>query len=287
VRAFTQDFPFIQDVKRKAVQQWVNRQAKGGKKAATISRSLSELRGYWSYLTSVEAVPEDSLPLEKLSVPRPSNKDNGGEEVRQPFTAKEVMSLLNAAVEREDSQLADLIRLGMWTGARLEELSALKVKDVNPVYFEVKDAKSAAGRRQIPIHSKLKTTMRRLITVPPSPCVAISAPLGVTYPAPACSEALERNCSCIWAMVLEQAGARIATPNLINSAPAAGSGEVGKSSIYAVGTVPPSITYSVPVMARARAETRKAMRSATSVGFAGRPSGIPPSDFMMICLPPS
>jgi integrase len=171
VRAFTQDFPFIQDVKRKAVQQWVNRQAKGGKKAATISRSLSELRGYWSYLTSVEAVPKDSLPLEKLSVPRPSNKDNGGEEVRQPFTAKEVMSLLNAAVEREDSQLADLIRLGMWTGARLEELSALKVKDVNPVYFEVKDAKSAAGRRQIPIHSKLKTTMRRLIRDSKDGCI--------------------------------------------------------------------------------------------------------------------
>jgi hypothetical protein len=28
------------------------------------------------------------------------------------------------------------------------------------------------------------------------------------------------------------------------------------------------------------------MRSATSRGLAGRPSGMPPSDFMMICLPP-
>jgi len=162
VRAFTQDFPFIQDVKRKAVQGWVNRQAKGGKKAATISRALSELRGYWSYLTSIEAVQEDSLPLEKLSVPRPSSKD-ASEDTRQPFEAMEVVGLLKGAVEREDEQLADLIRLGMWSGARLEELSALKVKDVKPAYFEVKDAKSPAGRRQIPIHSKLRTTMRRLI----------------------------------------------------------------------------------------------------------------------------
>lgn len=34
--------------------------------------------------------------------------------------------------------------------------------------------------------------------------------------------------------------------------------------LQAVGTVPPSITYSVPVMEAARGETRNAMRSATS-----------------------
>jgi hypothetical protein len=59
------------------------------------------------------------------------------------------------------------------------------------------------------------------------------------------------------------------------------------SAIQTVGTVPPSITYSVPVIEAARGETRKAMRSATSIGLAGRPSGMPPRPFMMICLPPS
>ena len=56
---------------------------------------------------------------------------------------------------------------------------------------------------------------------------------------------------------------------------------------YTVGTVPPSMTCSVPLIGPARGETRKATRSATSRGFAGRPSGMPPSEFMMICLPPS
>lgn len=55
----------------------------------------------------------------------------------------------------------------------------------------------------------------------------------------------------------------------------------------AVGTVPPSITYSVPVMAPARGEATNAMRSATSRGLAGRPRGMPPSDRMINCLPPS
>ena len=55
----------------------------------------------------------------------------------------------------------------------------------------------------------------------------------------------------------------------------------------AVGIVPPSTTYSVPVMAAARLDARKAIRSATSAGLAGRPKGMPPREFMMICLPPS
>ena len=59
------------------------------------------------------------------------------------------------------------------------------------------------------------------------------------------------------------------------------------ASTDAVHPVPPSITYSVPVMEPARGEVTNAMRSATSLGLAGRPSGMPPSDRMMICLPPS
>src|SRR2546425_9839712 len=50
-----------------------------------------------------------------------------------------------------------------------------------------------------------------------------------------------------------------------------------QSRPQAVGTVPPSMMYSVPVMEAARGEARKAIRSATSLGLAGRPSGIPPS----------
>jgi hypothetical protein len=62
---------------------------------------------------------------------------------------------------------------------------------------------------------------------------------------------------------------------------------VGNPVRQAVGTVPPSITYSVPVMASARGDATNAMRSATSRGLAGRPIGMPPSDRMMISLPPA
>lgn len=48
-----------------------------------------------------------------------------------------------------------------------------------------------------------------------------------------------------------------------------------RREFYAVGTVPPSMTYSVPVMVAARSEARNAIRFAISAGLDGRPIGIP------------
>jgi len=56
---------------------------------------------------------------------------------------------------------------------------------------------------------------------------------------------------------------------------------------HAVGSVPPSITYSAPVIQAARGEARKVIRSAISFGFAGRPIGMPPIAFMSPCFAPS
>jgi len=74
-----------------------------------------------------------------------------------------VVKLLQAARKLKDGQLADLIELAMWTGARREELCALRVEHIKKDSFQVADAKTPAGVREVPIHSKLKATMRRLI----------------------------------------------------------------------------------------------------------------------------
>jgi hypothetical protein len=49
-----------------------------------------------------------------------------------------------------------------------------------------------------------------------------------------------------------------------------------------VGMVPPSMTYSLPVIDAARSEARKATSSATSSGLPGLPTGMPPI-MSMIC----
>lgn len=159
---FAKEFPLVSDVKRKEVQRWVNRQADEKKAVATIRRALSELRGYWAYLGAIEVVSEDALPFERLSLPKPNKRDEVLRE-RRPFKAEEVSKLLGAAIERGEDQLADLIRLGMWTGARLEELCALKTDKVGDGFFSVEDAKTKAGWRAVPIHPKLTDTLARLV----------------------------------------------------------------------------------------------------------------------------
>jgi hypothetical protein len=45
ITKFCEEFPYVADVQRKAVQRWVNGQATDGKKPATIQRAMSEMRG--------------------------------------------------------------------------------------------------------------------------------------------------------------------------------------------------------------------------------------------------
>lgn len=161
IKRFSESFAYIADVHRKEVQQWVNKLAQDGKAVATIRRALSELRGYWSYLVSIDAASVDNLPFEKLSVPKPPKGSNGDQ--RRPFAPGEVVKLLQAAHKKGDRQLADLICLAMWTGARIEELCALKTDNVKKGCFSVEDAKTPAGWREVPIHAKLRPTMDRLV----------------------------------------------------------------------------------------------------------------------------
>ncbi|SBV99184.1 Integrase [uncultured Alphaproteobacteria bacterium] len=163
IQRFAEKFPYVTDVRGKPVQLWVNAlAAQEGKKAKTIRRILSELRGYWAYLVSIEVVQSDHQPFIQLQVPK-ANGSKVGSESWVPFSPADVVRLLQAAEARKDDTLADLIRIAMWTGGRIESLCALKVNEVGDGFFDILHDKSEAGRRTVPIHSKLKPTMDRLL----------------------------------------------------------------------------------------------------------------------------
>lgn len=110
---------------------------------------------------ALQDAPEEERVFEKLSVPKPGK--NGKADERAPFTPADVVKLLKAAHADDDEELASLIELGMYSGARIEELCALPVERVGKDHFEIADAKTPAGWRQVPIHSKLKRTVARLV----------------------------------------------------------------------------------------------------------------------------
>ena len=165
VKRFAAKFPVVQQVARKDVRVWVDHLAVTEElKPKTIGRILSAVRGYWRYLRDLELVDEDHDPFANLRVERASEKQDVLSK-RKAFTATEVLALLHAAEAKKDQPLADLIRLAMWTGARIEELCALKVEnvDLDGGWFEIVDAKTASGWRQVPIHSELASHLKRLV----------------------------------------------------------------------------------------------------------------------------
>jgi integrase len=61
--------------------------------------------------------------------------------------------------------LADFIAMGMYLGARAEEIAALRVEHVDLVNWTVSivNAKTASGIRTLPIHTQLQDTIERLV----------------------------------------------------------------------------------------------------------------------------
>lgn len=163
LKAFCQRFPNVDDVTPRDAQRWVNALHQQGQKRATLQRLLSDIRGYWAYLCSIQVVPDTSQPLARIILPKDRTSADT-DDSRKAFTVSEVLGLLEAATDKGDTPLADLIRLAMWTGARREELCALLVADVNGDYITIRDAKTKAGWREIPIHPKLAPLLSRLIS---------------------------------------------------------------------------------------------------------------------------
>ena len=155
IERLAKKFPTLNAISRKSVRRWVT-ELETDLRATTVQRMMSDCRGYWKYLAIMEAVPEESAPFDNIGLKvEPSS--------RLPFEASDVVKLLDAAIAREDNELADLIRLAMYSGARREELCSLKCEDVKDDCFDIVDAKTKSGIRTVPIHSALAQTMARLL----------------------------------------------------------------------------------------------------------------------------
>lgn len=154
-------FPAVRDINRRGVQLWVNDLATQGKKPATVDRYLSDARGYWKYLQAVGFAGEDERPFAELSKRNRSAKDR-----IKPFDPPDAVRVLDAARRASGvgDMLGPLVALAMHTGARREDICALRVDavDLDNGWFDVHEAKTEAGVRRVPIHSVIAPLMRAL-----------------------------------------------------------------------------------------------------------------------------
>jgi integrase len=164
---FFKRFTLAEDVNQESVAEWVEEVLLGELRVShkTAKTYLSTYRTFWRYLGKKKLVPRSVAAFtDVLEAPTKGKKAKA--EVRRGYFEPEDYKRLLGAVPQDDMILSDLIRLAAHTGCRIDELCSLGLDDVNLIdrvpYFLVKDAKTDAGNRKVPIHSAIKQLVAQL-----------------------------------------------------------------------------------------------------------------------------
>jgi len=152
----------VETIKRGHAQRWI--ESLTDVEPVTIQRKLATMRTYWSYVRA-KLLDEDDVrkPFNGLVIPKAKDaNDDGrvGEKRRLPFTAEQVVTLWEAVLRREDVEVADAIRLAVFTGARIESLYQLQpehmcIEPTTKIHYPHFADKTDAGNRAVPIHSAI------------------------------------------------------------------------------------------------------------------------------------
>ncbi|WP_156477405.1 tyrosine-type recombinase/integrase [Falsihalocynthiibacter arcticus] len=160
---FATRFKFTDQVNRQSLLNWAHDlQIRDQLKPPTVRRIISHTRGYWDYLHILGHIHDRETVFDRVGPKKLTKSKSAKSERRQAFSSSDLPKLLLGALDKKDCQLAQLIWLGIWTGCRIEELCSLKVSDVEVEFFIVKDAKTQAGLRSVPIHPRLAPMIRHL-----------------------------------------------------------------------------------------------------------------------------
>lgn len=164
-------FPTASTLTPDFTEKWIRNLAEEENlSASSVTRIVGFCRNFFRYLKSIGEVGKDvQIPFEVPAAYKKSKKPNAKQKNKtehwKAFNAHDVVSLYNQALKKEDIILADLIKIGAYTGARIEEICSQKCSDIHldDNWLRIVDSKTDAGLRDIPIHSKIKGRMEELI----------------------------------------------------------------------------------------------------------------------------
>ena len=137
---------------------------------ATLSQYLMAGTAFWKWAMKYDSGWRE-MYLDKVNpfvghdLPQGGGADTAGKD-REIYTRADTLKLQRAALDNDDQPLADLIALGWYTGARIEELCRLTKDSVIAVdgvpCFDFPKSKSKASKRVVPIHPSLLAAVDRL-----------------------------------------------------------------------------------------------------------------------------
>ena len=170
VELITNQFPTAHLINAESVDLWIKHIAKKGElSASAVTRIIGSGKNFFKYLQFIKEVTKKEpnpfvIPDEYKISNKPNSKPANKTQSWLPFSSKEIVDLYQIALG-ENKMLADLILIGMHTGARIEEICSLLCKDINleEESITIADGKTDAGNRVIPIHPYIKDLIKALI----------------------------------------------------------------------------------------------------------------------------
>jgi integrase len=115
---------------------------------ATANRKITAASAYWRWLRKRAGVKTNPWAGQSISKAVARNTEKN----KRPFTDAEVAKLMAGDA---DTELADAMRMAALSGMRIEEIYRLTVADCDSGWFRIRQAKTRAGLRRVPIHSAL------------------------------------------------------------------------------------------------------------------------------------
>lgn len=137
---------------------------------ATLGQYLMAGTAFWKWAMKYDAGWREEYkdkvnPFTGHELPQGGGSETAGHN-REIYTREDTLKLHQAALDNKDKPLADLISLGWYTGARIEELCQLSKDSVVTMdgirCFDFPRSKSKASKRVVPIHPNLLLTIDRL-----------------------------------------------------------------------------------------------------------------------------
>jgi site-specific recombinase XerC len=162
VDALVSRFTTLDEISKDAVLDLVAEFERQGKGVSTIKRVLGAYKNYWHYLQNTRVVTSDINPFEHPFLHSKIRRARKDTPRRQAFTALETVKLWETAKSKNDEQLANLIMLAAYTGARIKELCSIQLEDVTTDFIRIRNTKTEAGNREIPLHSALLPLISKL-----------------------------------------------------------------------------------------------------------------------------
>ncbi|HEV7319340.1 MAG TPA: DUF6538 domain-containing protein [Ensifer sp.] len=120
---------------------------------ATLNKYIGRLSVYWGWLEGRHEVDANIWRGRRFKMPLQTTDDK-----ERPFTDEEMRKLLLGPAPQA---MHDVMRIGALTGARLDAIVCLKVKDCQNDSFTFKPQKKEPGSRLCPIHPDLAEIVAR------------------------------------------------------------------------------------------------------------------------------